>query len=65
MSLLSKWMLALLQAWVVGDAPWLFRDGQNIAVLAWNDGGNQAVIDLASAHDISPKSHPPTALVRS
>lgn len=58
---LSKWMLALLEAWVCGDAPWLFKDGQNVAVLAWNDGGSGAVFALARSRGITPKTHPPKA----
>lgn len=61
---LSKWMLALLEAWVCGDAPWLFRDGQNVAVLAWLDGGNECVIALAQEHGITPKTHPPKAPIQ-
>jgi ABC-type phosphate transport system auxiliary subunit len=54
-------MLALLEAWVCGDAPWLFVNGQNVAVSAWLSGGNLAVIDLAKSAGITPKSHPPKA----
>lgn len=61
---LSKWMLALLEAWVCGDAPWLFMDGQNVAILAWLDGGNDAVISLAREHGITPKTHPPRVPLR-
>lgn len=61
MRVLSKWMLALLEAWVCGDAPWLFRDGQSVAVLAWLDGGNERVLALAQEHGITPKTHPPKA----
>ncbi len=61
---LAKWMLALLEAWVCGDAPWLFVDGQYVAVLAWLDGGNAAVMSMASSRGITPKSHPPRVPVR-
>lgn len=61
---LAKWMLALLEAWVYGDAPWLFVDGQNIAILAWLDHDLQGVIDLATSHGITPKTHPPKAPVK-
>ena len=61
---LAKWMLALLEAWVCGDAPWLFVDGQNVAVTAWCDNGLQGVVDLATAHNVTPKTHPPKAPTR-
>lgn len=61
---LSKWMLALLEAYSRGEAPWLFINGQNQAVLAWNDGGNAAAILVATEHGVTPQKYPPTSILK-
>lgn len=58
---LAKWSLALLEAWVAGDAPWLFENGQSVSVTAFLAGGLAAVIELATRHGITPKLYPPRA----